>query len=513
MSKAKHQRAALIAALLASYNVSAELLRGLYNLAASKRLRICHQHFIEAAQYMGAQMMLGGYNFYHHEGSAFGKAAAVVAADDIPTSLLDHLNGFVGGGVLEIPHQELRRWASQLRLSFVSDSFFWKWFMWCKPAIEKVYFQHQQKVLDVVRRKYAEREGLHIAADGAFDSRGYSALIGKVVMVDLETSLILHTEVLHRSETNGSSSQMEVEGLRRLLRWLSSDGWSISSITTDRNRSFATLLDEMKDEIGSVQHFWDGWHLVKWFGNNLRKESKHKGCIPLSVWYEKLKTHLWNAIEVGEGERIRHIFNTCLKHVQDVHAWRKDELTGKITRCGHPPLEGPRPETITEGTPAFDRLRQLVLNKNLQKDLAKASPRGGTSICESKNALDRLYCRKEIFYPLFTYKLYTMLSTMHFNTLRFAEMAGERRVQRVVDVQRKYFRRTTRMVFKTPVEHLWRDQIAQVVLDARREQHDLPPEDVDLQRMIDAEAAFEEAEPENVFEDTDSDDEEYEEEL
>ncbi|EYC15178.1 hypothetical protein Y032_0037g3365 [Ancylostoma ceylanicum] len=506
MSKAKHQRAALIAALLASYNVSAELLRGLYNLAASKRLRICHQHFIEAAQYMGAQMMLGGYNFYHHEGSAFGKAAAVVAADDIPTSLLDHLNGFVGGF-----DEELRLTAKQVA-EFMNDSVakYYTASGWQLDTRKEVAVRPQHCKREPVTE---EREGLHIAADGAFDSRGYSALIGKVVMVDLETSLILHTEVLHRSETNGSSSQMEVEGLRRLLRWLSSDGWSISSITTDRNRSFATLLDEMKDEIGSVQHFWDGWHLVKWFGNNLRKESKHKGCIPLSVWYEKLKTHLWNAIEVGEGERIRHIFNTCLKHVQDVHAWRKDELTGKITRCGHPPLEGPRPETITEGTPAFDRLRQLVLNKNLQKDLAKASPRGGTSICESKNALDRLYCRKEIFYPLFTYKLYTMLSTMHFNTLRFAEMAGERRVQRVVDVQRKYFRRTTRMVFKTPVEHLWRDQIAQVVLDARREQHDLPPEDVDLQRMIDAEAAFEEAEPENVFEDTDSDDEEYEEEL
>ncbi|KIH60028.1 hypothetical protein ANCDUO_09729 [Ancylostoma duodenale] len=214
---------------------------------------------------------------------------------------------------------------------------------------------------------------------------------------------------------------------------------------------------------GVQRHFWDGWHLVKWFGNNLRKEAKNKGCVPLSVWYKKLKTHMWTAIEVGEGERIRHIFNMCLKHVQDVHAWPKDEITGKFTRCGHPPLEGPRPETITEGTPAFDRLSHLVLNKNLQKDLAKASPRGGTSISN----------------PLFTYKLYTMLSTMHFNTLRLAEMAGERRVQRVIEVQRKYFRRTSRMVFKTPVEHLWRDQIAQAVLDARREHHELPPEDVD----------------------------------
>ncbi|RCN34491.1 hypothetical protein ANCCAN_19668 [Ancylostoma caninum] len=377
---------------------------------------------------------------------------------------------------------ELQRWAKQLRLALISDSTFWKWFKWCKPAIEKVYHQHQQKVLDVIRSRYEGTEGLHLAADGAFDSRGYSALIGKVAMVDLETGLVLHTEVLHRTETStlitdslvhlviliqsypdGSSSQMEVEGLRRLLRWLSADGWSIASITTDRNRSFPALLDEMEEEIGKVQHFWDGWHLVKWFGNNLRKE----------------------------------------------------ETTGPFTRCGHSAIDGPRPDIVREGTPAFERLRRLVLNKVLQRDLPKASPRGGSSICESKNALDRLYCRKEIFYPLFTYKLYEMLSTMHFNTLRLAELAGERRVERVVEVQRKYFTRTSRVAFKTPVEHIWQDQITQAILDARRKHHEEPlADDVDIQEMIEAEAAFYEGIPEpNLESEIDSDEEEYEEEL
>ncbi|RCN50519.1 hypothetical protein ANCCAN_03373 [Ancylostoma caninum] len=611
ISTARHQRAVLFAALLARYNVDAEFLKGLYSLSASKRLRICHNHFIEAAQFMGAEMMLAGYNFHHFEGVAFGKAAKIVVPGDIPASLLDQLNRFVGdfdGELRLTPEQvaafmkdaitryytasgwelttrrEDRRRSDGLKQgvdgetahmdceedliasredvqgptapvfdvemeeeqeqppSFASpvfsnfsprdasgsvddmlddgvdlrgtdpsllNSFFLVQGIATMGKAASSRVRVRLALLEVVpmvqtgnreslppaptkgvrRSSTQESQGLHLAADGAFDSRGYSALI------------------------DGSSSQMEVEGLRRLLQWLTKEGWNIASITTDRNRSFATLLAELEGEIGSVQHFWDGWHLVKWFGNNLRKEAKHKDCVPLSVWYEKLKTHLWRAIEVGEGERIRHIFNTCLKHVQDVHAWPKDETTGKITRCGHPPLEGPRPETMMEGTPAFDRLSRLVLNRNLQKDLAKASPRGGTSICESKNALDRLYCRKEIFYPLFTYKLYTMLSTMHFNTLRFAEMAGERKVQRVIDVQRKYFRRTTRMVFKTPVEHLWRDQIAQAVLDSRREHHELPPEDVDLQGMIDAEAAFEEAEPEDILEFCESDDDEYEEEL
>ncbi|EYC38540.1 hypothetical protein Y032_0711g1739 [Ancylostoma ceylanicum] len=75
---------------------------------------------------------------------------------------------------------------------------------------------------------------------------------------------------------------------------------------------------------------------------------------------------------------------------------------------------------------------------------------------------------KKYFFPLFTYKLYAMLSTMHFNTLTLAELAGERRVQRVVEVQRKYITRTSRIVFKSPVQQLWRNQITQAVLEARR---------------------------------------------
>ncbi|EYC18353.1 hypothetical protein Y032_0028g1812 [Ancylostoma ceylanicum] len=62
----------------------------------------------------------------------------------------------------------------------------------------------------------------------------------------------------------------------------------------------------MKDEIGGAQHLWDGWHLVKWFGNNLRKEAKNKGCIPHSVWYEKMKTNVRTAIEVERDTREGH---------------------------------------------------------------------------------------------------------------------------------------------------------------------------------------------------------------
>ena len=75
-----------------------------------------------------------------------------------------------------------------------------------KAAINKVHSRHEERVMDVnVRIETVQAgEGLHLAADSAYDSRGYSALIGKVVLSDTLTKLILRTEVLHRSETGNS---------------------------------------------------------------------------------------------------------------------------------------------------------------------------------------------------------------------------------------------------------------------------------------------------------------------
>ncbi|VDO38381.1 unnamed protein product [Haemonchus placei] len=172
---------------------------------------------------------------------------------------------------------------------------------------------------------------MHLAADGSYDSRGYSALIGKVVLAEARTKLVLHTEVLHRSETGTTSdglitsisTRMEVEGLRRLMRWVQAQGLQIGSVTTDRSRALGAALREMEPQIGAIPHYYDGWHLAKWLGNELRKVSKLDGCDEIGAWIEKLKTHLWNAIEYAADSNtdVRAIFNTCLMHVKDVHEW------------------------------------------------------------------------------------------------------------------------------------------------------------------------------------------------
>ncbi|KHJ80197.1 hypothetical protein OESDEN_20132 [Oesophagostomum dentatum] len=192
---------------------------------------------------------------------------------------------------------------------------------------------------------------------------------------------------------------MELEGMRRCLRWIARQGVQIRSLTIDRSRAIGKVIREMKEELGPIMHYYDGWHMMKWVGNRLREESKASGCAPIAVWIEEVKTNLWNSLKIGaeKEDMVKNVFNTCDMHVRDVHNWAPTPETGPYTRCGHPPLEGHRPEVMIEGSKAFIRFRNVILNNRLQEDLAKASPYGGTSICEAKNALDRLYCRKEIY--------------------------------------------------------------------------------------------------------------------
>ncbi|KHJ80396.1 hypothetical protein OESDEN_19929 [Oesophagostomum dentatum] len=314
---------------------------------------------------------------------------------------------------------ELKRWAKQLGLAMFSKTTFWKYFEYTKDAMDIVYAAHQEKVLDVVRSKNENETGLNLAADGSYDSRGYSALIGKAVVADLATKLVLHTEVLHRSETDNISGKMEVEGIRRMLRWIVQQGMRINSLTTDRSRNIGALLSEMRAELGPISHFYDGWHTVKWVGNRLHEESKASGCAPITVWTENVKTFLWKSIKTPE--------------------------TGRYTRCSHGPLEGSRPEIMIEGQPLW-----------------------GTSVCEAKNALNRIHCRKEIFYPISAYHFYAKMTTVHFNTLQLAEMAGERKVENETTIKRKYLSRSSRMVFKTPADHQWRNAVFEKVLEIRR---------------------------------------------
>ncbi|EYC22896.1 hypothetical protein Y032_0016g3010 [Ancylostoma ceylanicum] len=294
----------------------------------------------------------------------------------------------------------------------------------------------------MVKSAYWE-QGLHdgwdIAADGAYDSRGFSAYYCKVLAVNLKTRLCIHTEVVHSSETGEIGGRMEKEGFRRFLLWFADQGLQIRSVTSDRHAHFKAVIDELNRSLSwNMEWYYDHWHLCRYLVKAIREASKRRAYTPFKPWIKSLKAHMKCAAEsgllTGDRDNIRFFFNICLYHIAGIHSWD-------------------------------------------QNDLSKLSPHGGTSQCETKNALDRLYCPKDVYFPPWTYPAYVALSTLYLNTLRPAEMSGNRVVERGYLYQRKFNDDPIRMVHKTVIDHRWRKEIRDENLRTRL--MDLEPNQTD----------------------------------
>ncbi|CAJ0599634.1 unnamed protein product [Cylicocyclus nassatus] len=365
---------------------------------------------------------------------------------------------------------KLIQWAGEFGLALPSQSTFNRIFYEMRPSINTVYQKHQDSTLQRIKAAY-EREGeptpWDIAVDGAYDSRGFSAEFCKVLAVDMKTKLCIHTEVVERRQTGGKSGLMEKLGFHNMLRWFRSQRIPIRSVSTDRNLMYQKEIGDYNTEFGeNVRWYLDPWHLARRLEKQLRAASMRSQCESIRDWADDLKTHLYIAIkegaEAGSGDRIKHVFNSCLKHVADVHEWTEDSNTGPVKKCLHKPI-APNEErgkrTISTGSVAHEKLKEIVLQSTFQNDIMIASPYGDTSQCETKNSVDRLYCPKELFLPRTTYPLYVKMATLHLNALREAELNGERVVESRTRIKRKFKERTSELKKKTPIQHLWRKEV------------------------------------------------------
>ncbi|CAJ0601626.1 unnamed protein product [Cylicocyclus nassatus] len=365
------------------------------------------------------------------------------------------------------PKPERKRWEGQDKLSArKNDKQFVGNILTCTAAV----------TTGVRMNREGEPTPWYIAVDGAYDSRGFSAEFCKVLAVDMKTKLCIHTEVVERRQTGGKSGLMEKLGFHNMLRWFRSQRIPIRSVSTDRNLMYQKEIGEYNSEFGeNVRWYLDPWHLARRLEKQLRAASMRSQCESIRDWADDLKTHLYTAIkegaEAGSGDRIKHVFNSCLKHVADVHEWTEDSQTGPVTKCLHKPI-APNEErgkrTLATGTAAHEKLKEIVLQSTFQNDIVIASPYGGTSQCETKNAVDRLYCPKELFLPRTTYPLYVKMATLHLNALREAELNGERVVESRIRIKRKFKERTSELKKKTPIQHLWRKEIHQSYVSTKR---------------------------------------------
>ena len=63
-----------------------------------------------------------------------------------------------------------------------------------------------------------------------------------------------------KSNEVGSSYHMEKEGLLRVMKFLEEEGLSIDVLVTDRHRQINKWI---RDNYGSIKHYFDVWHVAK----------------------------------------------------------------------------------------------------------------------------------------------------------------------------------------------------------------------------------------------------------
>jgi ribonuclease HI len=108
-------------------------------------------------------------------------------------------------------------------------------------------------------------------------------------MLDAESHLVIHQEVLHRKEEGCSSNSMELKGFVKCLEKLEKK-WTIKTVTTDRNNSITKLMENK-----NIIHLFDLWHIVKSIKNLWRTVRRNEGSVKN---YKKFSANSWGAEKI-----------------------------------------------------------------------------------------------------------------------------------------------------------------------------------------------------------------------
>ena len=109
------------------------------------------------------------------------------------------------------------------------------------PVVLDMWHSMKAKVLEVL----GAYSSIVLGGDGRNDSPGFSARYCVYVLMDLVSNVIVDIETLDKRETGGVSTNMEREGLTRILLRLMKS-LDISEITTDASSSIMKRVEELR---------------------------------------------------------------------------------------------------------------------------------------------------------------------------------------------------------------------------------------------------------------------------
>ncbi|EYC33765.1 hypothetical protein Y032_0002g974 [Ancylostoma ceylanicum] len=417
------------------------------------------------------------------------------ATHSMPRAHAEVIRMAIAAATTGVRISSLLRFSKEANVDLVSKSTFHDVFEKLGPSIERVYKKHQLDTFEVVRAAYEAdfiRDGWDISVTYSHHSSKFCSGLCKVVAVDLKTKLCLHSEVLHVPSSGYDSTKVKHEGLRFIIYWFADRGLRIRSVCVDGTPWLGRVVLDLNKQLSWKME----WHIdTRQFAQHVcervQKISKKRGFGILKGWIKPLRAHIGYSARAGyatgDAKNIKFIFNTFLYHVAGIHEWKKDNWTGNVTECGHGNIEYDGLETIPLGSVAHRGLRKIMLLNYCQMNLPKLSPFGGDTRTEMWNALDHMYCPKEIYLTPETYSAYLYLSSLHLNTVTLAEIRGEEDFDPGYLLKGEENGELDRMPPKMKVVHNWRRDICKDYFAARHVDMgpDTSAEDDDIDHSMD----------------------------
>ncbi|GMT16239.1 hypothetical protein PFISCL1PPCAC_7536, partial [Pristionchus fissidentatus] len=327
------------------------------------------------------------------------------------------------------------------------------------PAVDVAYKEHLAVVQETVRG-VARKDGVHLAVDGRYDSPGYTATNCTVSFVSLETNLILHIVNMHKRMPgiDGVSGRMEKDGVRRGLKEIIANQFSIRSMVSDNDARISKMMRE-DPSFKKIRHLLDFWHIIKGMNSALRELSKKNSCPNISYWRNKIVKHGYFVhFRYGRNrKRAVNYWKSVLPHVTGRHKhFHKVPFLSGIKRCKHMHLPESIAHQIDRKSEEYHLFKNVITRPAFLSAFERAAPKKNTSPNESFNAIVNLYAPKRLASSPSFYKEKVKLATMHFNTISYGYLEHTRTEKSSYSVEVKGRESKSVKRRMTAVEHQWR---------------------------------------------------------
>ncbi|XP_050028802.2 uncharacterized protein [Dermacentor andersoni] len=193
---------------------------------------------------------------------------------------------------------------------------------------------------------------------------------------------------------------MELEGLKRSLTILEANGMVIDVMVTDRHSQIKAFAAKE----GTFEHNYDSL-------KKLTAAGKLKKYNDFQPWVKGIINHVyWCAVSSeGRPDLILPKWCSLARHIADVHC-HDDPLYEK---CQHD--QQSKKKWLIEGSRAHEKIKSIILNKALLKDIPKLSTSVQTFAVEAYHSTIIRFAPKATHFHYQSMVARTRLAALHYN--------------------------------------------------------------------------------------------------